>query len=199
MGSVCATWINVTASSRQFSRSVRRCSGRRRAAALLYPRGTTASLLTALLLFRSLGRKLPGTDTCGQLPIQQERGDLSRSALTQPALAVNPLSEQIRAPRVRLVRRENRSARPASDGSVVRIYPRAPRPIGPLEQVYTWGQAVEMVKEGYVKFSPTMASMFEDMVNEQRIDVPAINGKRGGAYCSAAVPGIGPFQVRKLE
>ena len=40
-----------------------------------------------------------------------------------------------------------------------------------------------------------MAEMFMDMVNEKRIDVPSGPAKKGGAYCSGAVPGIGPFQL----
>ena len=43
-----------------------------------------------------------------------------------------------------------------------------------------------------------MANMFMDMVNEKRIDVPALDGKKGGAYCAGVVPGIGPFQVSIL-
>ena len=40
-----------------------------------------------------------------------------------------------------------------------------------------------------------MADMFLKFVEEKRIDVPAVDGKQGGAYCSGAVPGIGPFQL----
>ena len=49
-------------------------------------------------------------------------------------------------------------------------------------------------RKGYNKFSPTMAKLFMDMVNEKRIDVPAQDGKRGGAYCSSSF-GSGPFQL----
>jgi len=51
-----------------------------------------------------------------------------------------------------------------------------------------------MVRAGYNKFSPVMADLFMDMVNTKRIDVPAENGKRGGAYCASAF-GCGPFQL----
>lgn len=44
-----------------------------------------------------------------------------------------------------------------------------------------------------------MAEMFTNMVNEKRIDVPSANGKQGGAYCSGAVPGIGPFQLLNYD
>lgn len=51
------------------------------------------------------------------------------------------------------------------------------------EEKISWDVAVKMVERGYHKFSPRMASLFMDMVNEKRIDVPATDGKKGGAYC----------------
>ena len=66
--------------------------------------------------------------------------------------------------------------------------------IGSGEDNYSWEQAVELVHKGYNKFSPTMADMFTKFVDEKRIDVPAQDGKRGGAYCSSAY-GSGPFQL----
>jgi len=63
----------------------------------------------------------------------------------------------------------------------------------------SWGQAVSMVESGYRKFSPKMADMFVEMVKEERIDVPAADGKKGGAYCSGVVPGIGPFQLLNFD
>jgi len=70
----------------------------------------------------------------------------------------------------------------------------APLSIGSASESYTWAEAVEMVRSGYNKFSPTMGDMFMQMVNEKRIDVPAEKGKTGGAYCAAAF-GCGPFQL----
>lgn len=66
--------------------------------------------------------------------------------------------------------------------------------IGDAAESYTWTEAVDIVREGYEKFSPTMASLFTEMVEQKRIDVPAQNGKRGGAYCSSSY-GNGPFQL----
>ena len=70
----------------------------------------------------------------------------------------------------------------------------APLDIGTASDSYTWEEAVEIVRSGYDKFSPTMARLFTEMVNSKRIDVPADNGKTGGAYCAAAF-GCGPFQL----
>ena len=66
--------------------------------------------------------------------------------------------------------------------------------IGTGSDSYTWEQAVQICKDGYEKFSPTMAKHFTDMVENKRIDVPAADGKRGGAYCSSSY-GCGPFQL----
>ena len=66
--------------------------------------------------------------------------------------------------------------------------------IGTGSDSYTWEQAVQICKDGYEKFSPTMAKHFTDMVENKRIDVPAVDGKRGGAYCSSSY-GCGPFQL----
>ena len=63
----------------------------------------------------------------------------------------------------------------------------------------SWPDAVQMVERGYRKFSPRMAQMFTDMVDEKRIDVPAVDGKKGGAYCAGVVPGIGPFQLLNFD
>lgn len=67
------------------------------------------------------------------------------------------------------------------------------------DEKISWPEAVEMVQRGYQKFSPRMATMFTDMVNEKRIDVPAADGKKGGAYCAGVVPGIGPFQLLNFD
>lgn len=63
----------------------------------------------------------------------------------------------------------------------------------------SWPDAVNMVERGYRKFSPYMADLFMGMVNEKRIDVPAVDHKKGGAYCAGVVPGIGPFQLLNFD
>lgn len=67
------------------------------------------------------------------------------------------------------------------------------------EEKIEWETAVNMVERGYRKFSPKMSELFMDMVNEKRIDVPATDGKKGGAYCAGVVPGIGPFQLLNFD
>ncbi|KAL3901098.1 MAG: hypothetical protein SGARI_006122, partial [Bacillariaceae sp.] len=63
----------------------------------------------------------------------------------------------------------------------------------------SWTECVKIVERGYRSFSPRMADMFLKFVEEKRIDVPAVDGKQGGAYCSGAVPGIGPFQLLNYD
>lgn len=63
------------------------------------------------------------------------------------------------------------------------------------EKAVAWDEAVAIVKKGYGGFSPTMAALFQQMIDEKRIDVPAADGKKAGAYCSGATPLTGPFQL----
>lgn len=63
----------------------------------------------------------------------------------------------------------------------------------------SWDSAVSIVQKGYHKFSPKMSELFMSMVNEKRIDVPASNGKKGGAYCAGVTPEVGPFQLLNFD
>jgi oligoendopeptidase F len=67
------------------------------------------------------------------------------------------------------------------------------------EERISWDEAVSMVDRGYRKFSPQMADLFMGMVNEKRIDVPAVDHKKGGAYCAGVVPDVGPFQLLNFD
>lgn len=70
---------------------------------------------------------------------------------------------------------------------------------GSSDEKISWDDAVEMVKKGYQKFSPQLSDMFMSMVDEKRIDVPATDGKKGGAYCAGVVPGVGPYQLLNFD
>lgn len=61
---------------------------------------------------------------------------------------------------------------------------------GSSDERISWEKAVQMVDRGYSRFSPKMAELFRSMVEEKRIDVPAVDGKKGGAYCSVSKEGI---------
>ena len=63
------------------------------------------------------------------------------------------------------------------------------------EKEVTWEEAVRIVGHGYHQFSPTMATLFQNMIDEERIDAPPVDGKKAGAYCAGATPLTGPFQL----
>jgi pepF/M3 family oligoendopeptidase len=67
--------------------------------------------------------------------------------------------------------------------------------LGGTSDKVSWDEAVAIVYTGYAKFSQTMADLFKKMVDEERIDVPSLPGKRGGAFCAGVTPDIGPFQL----
>eukprot|EP00959_Pyramimonas_sp_CCMP1952_P305573 6394332-Pyramimonas_sp.AAC.1 len=66
---------------------------------------------------------------------------------------MGPSRDYTRASRVRWVRRETIPARPASDGSIVRLYPRVPRPMGPSRD-YTRGSCVRWVHRKTIPARP---------------------------------------------
>lgn len=57
----------------------------------------------------------------------------------------------------------------------------------------TWAEAVELVLDAYRSFSPTLADAARDFFTERRVHARATPGKRGGAYCSPAVPDLRPY------
>ncbi|PHJ20657.1 peptidase family m3 protein [Cystoisospora suis] len=63
------------------------------------------------------------------------------------------------------------------------------------DRLYSWDEAQQIVKDGYKKFSPRMADMFVTMVKEERIDMPAVDGKDSGAFCHGCTTKTGPFQL----
>lgn len=74
----------------------------------------------------------------------------------------------------------------------------APLALKTSEKHYTWDEAVEMVAAGYKKFSPTLHDLFRKQVDENRIHATVVPGKVGGAYCTGATPGLGPFQLNNF-
>ena len=57
----------------------------------------------------------------------------------------------------------------------------------------TWGDAKGLVLDSYASFSPELASVAARFFDEHWIDGPARPGKRGGAFCSYAVPSVHPY------
>jgi oligoendopeptidase F len=61
------------------------------------------------------------------------------------------------------------------------------------EVSYPYAQAREIVLDCYSSFSPELGSLVRRFFDEQCIDAPVRPGKRGGAFCAAAVPSVFPY------
>ncbi len=75
----------------------------------------------------------------------------------------------------------------------------APMPFADATTV-TWDAAVSTVLAAYQSFSPTLAGLIRDTIAAKRIDAPAQQGKRGGAFnYSICVPGGTPVSFTFLN
>jgi oligoendopeptidase F len=61
------------------------------------------------------------------------------------------------------------------------------------EVVFGFGEAREIVLDCYSSFSPQLGDLARAFFDERRIDAPVRPGKRGGAFCAAAVPSVPPY------
>jgi oligoendopeptidase F len=58
---------------------------------------------------------------------------------------------------------------------------------------YPFAHAREIVLDCYASFSPELGTLARRFFDERRIDAPVRPGKRGGAFCAAAVPSVFPY------
>ncbi|EPT27137.1 peptidase family M3 protein [Toxoplasma gondii ME49] len=70
----------------------------------------------------------------------------------------------------------------------------APLPLKSSDRLYDWKESTRIVRDAYKSFSPTMALMFDKLLEEERIDAPAVPGKRTPA-CYLGTPTTGPFII----
>ncbi len=61
------------------------------------------------------------------------------------------------------------------------------------EVSFPFAQAREIVLDCYSSFSPELGALARRFFDERRIDAPVRPGKRGGAFCAAAVPSVFPY------
>lgn len=61
------------------------------------------------------------------------------------------------------------------------------------EESYSYEQGKQIVLDAFEEFSPEMAAVANRFFEENWIDVPPRPGKRGGAFCSYAVPSLHPY------
>jgi oligoendopeptidase F len=66
-------------------------------------------------------------------------------------------------------------------------------PLAASDKQYSFAQAAEMVLDCYREFSPQMAGLAERVFAENHLDSQGRPGKRGGAFCYAALPGLTPW------
>jgi len=65
--------------------------------------------------------------------------------------------------------------------------------VGEDEVSFPFAQAREIVLDCYSSFSPELGALAGRFFAERRIDAPVRPGKRGGAFCAAAVPSVFPY------
>jgi len=56
-----------------------------------------------------------------------------------------------------------------------------------------WAEATEIVRDAYASFSPELAQIVGRFIDENWIDAPAREGKRGGAFCAGVTPSHHPY------
>jgi len=61
------------------------------------------------------------------------------------------------------------------------------------ETTFSFGRAREIVLDCYSSFSAELGEVAGRFFDERRIDAPLRPGKRGGAFCASAVPGVQPY------
>ena len=66
-------------------------------------------------------------------------------------------------------------------------------PLGESSQTYTWSEARQIVTEAYSEFSQEAGEIVERFFDENWIDAPMVDGKRGGAFSSGTVPSAHPY------
>jgi oligoendopeptidase F len=65
--------------------------------------------------------------------------------------------------------------------------------VGSTESFIPWDEATAIVRDAYASFSPELAAIVDRFIDEGWIDAPVRPGKRGGAFCSYAVPSHHPY------
>jgi len=66
-------------------------------------------------------------------------------------------------------------------------------PVAGADEAYEWDQARQIVLDSFGDFSGVLADTASQFFDENWIDAPVRPGKRGGAFCSYAVPSVHPY------
>jgi oligoendopeptidase F len=66
-------------------------------------------------------------------------------------------------------------------------------PLAKAEKKYDFKYASTLVIDTFKEFSPQMASLARQVLDEQHLDAEIRHGKRGGGFCYAAIPELTPW------
>jgi oligoendopeptidase F len=66
-------------------------------------------------------------------------------------------------------------------------------PLAESDKQYDFAQAAEIVLDSFREFSPPVAGLVRRVFEENHLDSQTRPGKRGGAFCYAALPGLTPW------
>ncbi len=66
-------------------------------------------------------------------------------------------------------------------------------PLTPSDKKFTWTEAKRTVFESYDAFSPDVAALAKRVFDQSHLDAQIRAGKRGGAFCYTAMPGLTPW------
>jgi oligoendopeptidase F len=65
--------------------------------------------------------------------------------------------------------------------------------VAETDRFISWGDACTIVRDAYASFSPELAGVVGEFIDNGWIDAPVRPGKRGGAFCSYTVPSHHPY------
>ena len=72
-------------------------------------------------------------------------------------------------------------------------------PLTPSEKKFDYATAKQMVADSYHAFSPDVASLAQRVFDEGHLDFEIRPGKRGGAFCYAALPELTPWVMTNYD
>jgi len=66
-------------------------------------------------------------------------------------------------------------------------------PLSPSDKEYSYEKGVNMVLDTFKEFSPRVGELAQKVFDDGHVDSEVRPGKRGGAFCASALPGLSPF------
>jgi oligoendopeptidase F len=66
-------------------------------------------------------------------------------------------------------------------------------PLAKAEKTYPYGEAVDLVLNTFTRFSPRVGELARQVFEAGHVDAQVRPGKRGGAFCASAFPGVAPW------